>query len=494
MDLKHVNQKKPAQPSKLLALVALLVAISLPVFLVKTFRDKQHGLNTSKSLSFPKYESTLDDEQIDSTDDEVAAEENQSNSSFTETSESQEDSTEPEPKESALLQTLPTPEQQITKSTKPEDKWEVIITKNGDTLATLFKRLGINKQTLATILQDNPHAKALSNIKPGQKLQFAVHKDVLDKLIVPLTPTQSILISRQGSRYITQINSRKISSHNHYVTATVRGSLYGTAKRLGVSYKLIQQMVDIFNWEIDFSKDVRAGDRFTIVYKAFFIENKEVGTGEIIAVTYTTSRGKTYQAIRHTKRNGEIDYYNEKGLSLRKAFSRYPLTFSHISSTFSLSRMHPVLKKRRPHKGVDLAAPIGTPIRAVGDGVITSIGRQNGYGNMIKIKHNGAYHTVYAHMLKFQKGLSRGSRVKRGQVIGYVGQTGLATGPHCHFEFHINGNPKNPTTIDLPRGSPIASNELASFKSNAGALLAHMKLFEEAHLASEQTRSKTAKG
>ncbi|WP_133131021.1 peptidoglycan DD-metalloendopeptidase family protein [Legionella yabuuchiae] len=492
MDLKHVNQKKPAQPSKLVALVALLVAISLPVVLVKTFRDKKHGMNASKSLSFPKYQASSDDEQVDSTDDEEIQEE----TALVEPSESQaaETPAEPESNETALEQTLPTPEQRLENSPKAEDKWEVIVTKDGDTLATFFNKLGINKQTLPAILQDNPHAKALSNIKPGQKLQFAVHKDVLDKLIVPLTPTQSILISRHGSRYVTQVNSRKLSSHNHYVTATVRGSLYGTAKRFGISYKLIQQMVDIFNWEIDFSKDVRAGDRFTIVYKAFFIENKQVGTGEIIAVTYRTSRGKTYQAFRHTKRSGEVDYYNDKGLSLRKAFSRYPLSFSHISSTFSLSRMHPVLKKRRPHKGVDLAAPIGTPIRAVGDGVIASIGRQNGYGNMIKIKHNGAYNTVYAHMLKFQKGLSRGSRVKRGQVIGYVGQTGLATGPHCHFEFHINGNPKNPTTIDLPRASPVSPQELASFKSNAGALLAHMKLFEEAHLASEQSHSTTAKG
>lgn len=176
-------------------------------------------------------------------------------------------------------------------------------------------------------------------------------------------------------------------------------------------------------------------------------------------------------------------------MSLKKAFTRYPVKFSHISSTFSLSRMHPVLKRKRPHKGVDLAAPIGTPIYAVGDGRIVSIGRHNGYGNMIKIAHNKTYRTVYAHMLKFQRGLSNGSRVKRGQIIGYVGQTGLATGPHCHFEFHINSHPKNPTTVDLPRAAPIPTNELAAFQSQTGTLLAQMKLYEEAALASNDGKN-----
>jgi murein DD-endopeptidase MepM/ murein hydrolase activator NlpD len=213
-----------------------------------------------------------------------------------------------------------------------------------------------------------------------------------------------------------------------------------------------------------------------------------VKTGDIVAVSYT-NRGKTYQAIRHTHANGESDYYTPQGTSLKKAFSRYPIKFSHISSTFALSRYHPILHYKRAHKGLDLAAPIGTPIQAVGDGIIAIIDRHNGYGNMIKIKHDKTYSTIYGHMLRFQKGLYKGSKVKRGQVIGYVGQTGLATGPHCHYELHVKNQPRNPTTIGLPTAAPVPSREMAAFKSRSRTLFARLKLFEEANLASSGKRN-----
>jgi murein DD-endopeptidase MepM/ murein hydrolase activator NlpD len=237
-------------------------------------------------------------------------------------------------------------------------------------------------------------------------------------------------------------------------------------------------MTQILNKEIDFAHSIRAGDKFSIAYDAIYVENKKVGIGDILAVSYT-NRGKLVQAVRHTKANGDVDYYTPQGESLKKAFSRYPIKFSHISSTFALSRYHPILHYKRAHKGIDLAAPIGTPIQATGDGIITIIDRHNGYGNMIKIKHDKKYSTVYGHMLKFQKGLSRGSKVKRGQVIGYVGQTGLATGPHCHYELHVNNQPKNPTTIGIPTAAPVPSREMAAFKAKTRTLFSKLKLFEE---------------
>lgn len=437
---RHVSLQKSAKPSKFYALIALIIAVLLPYVLIKGFRPKQSDY-TNKTLSLPK----------------IIAK---------------------KPKSTA-------PEVTDNKAVKNEQEWQIITTKDGDTLASIFKRCGLSQQTLHNILKNNANAKSLTVIKPNQKLQLLIRDQQLEKLIFPLTITQSLVVTRKDSQFKTEITNRKTSSHNHYVTATVRGSLYSTAKNMNIPAKLIRQMTEIFNWEIDFSKDVRAGDRFTIIYKAFFIENKLVGTGEIIAVSYT-NRGKTFSAIRHKNKNGEYEYFTPEGNSLKKAFSRYPLKFSHISSTFSLSRMHPILHRRRPHKGVDLAAPIGTPIRAVGDGKIAIIGRQSGYGNMIKIIHNKTYSTVYAHMLKFQKELVQGDRVKRGQIIGYVGQTGLATGPHCHYEVHINHQPKNPTTVELPRSSPVPARELASFKSTASTLLAQMRLFEEAQFASGQ--------
>jgi murein DD-endopeptidase MepM/ murein hydrolase activator NlpD len=283
-----------------------------------------------------------------------------------------------------------------------------------------------------------------------------------------------------------------MSTHTDYLTATVKGSLYASAKRANIPYKLIKQMTDIFNWEMDFIKDIRSGDRFTILYEAFYIEDKLVSIGDIIAVSYNNN-GKKHQAIRHIDQSGDTEYFTPEGTSLKKAFSRYPVKFSHISSTYSLSRYHPILHYRRPHKGVDLAAPIGTPIYATGDGRVEQIERDSAYGNMVKVSHNKMYASLYAHLLKFQKGLSRGDRVKRGQIIGYVGQTGLADGPHCHYEFHVNHQPKNPSTIALPRSSPIGRREMPSFKAKAATLFAQLKLFEEAHLiASVKKSTKTA--
>ncbi len=483
------KKNKTAHPSKMVAFLVLMLALSLPFILVKHFRDRDRPNHLPQKISHHPYQVSADDE---GTSNEVVESLVEEDISSPETKTELEEeaiivSENPAKKPTDESKNEPTYETpKISTSNKKENKWEVIYTKEGDTLASLFKSLSLDDKALASILKDNPHAERLSKLKPGQKLQFAIQEQTLNKLIIPLTPTQSITITRKDETYKTQITPKDVTSHNHYVTATVKNSLYATAKQRGIPYKLIHQMAHIFNWEIDFSKDVREGDRFTIVYKAFFIENKQVGTGEILAATYTTKRGKTFQAIRHAKSDGKVDYYNEKGESLRKAFSRYPVKFSHISSAFSLNRMHPILKVRRPPEGVDLAAPIGTPIKAIGDGRITSIGFHNGYGNMIKIKHNDTYTTLYAHMLRFKKGLSKGSRVKKGQVIGYVGQTGLADGPHCHFEFHINKHPKNPTTVDLPRALPVPKGELATFQYNAGALLAHIKLFEEAHQATEE--------
>ncbi len=381
---------------------------------------------------------------------------------------------------------------ELAKAAKKND-WTIVTTRPGDTLAGVFKRLGLSQQTLLAVVTDNTYAKKLSGIKPNQQIQFLIRNGVLEQLVLPLNATEVLVVSRKDNKYTSKINSREMNSHNQFLTATVQGSLYGTAQRLHLPFKLVHQMTDIFNWEIDFARDIRAGDQFSILYNAFYVDDKWVSTGDILAVSYT-NRGVVHQAIRHEDATGNFDYFTPQGVSLKKAFSRYPIKFSHISSTFSLSRKHPILHYSRPHKGVDLAAPIGTPIHATGDGYIQVIGRQNDYGNMVKVSHNKTYSSIYGHLLKFQKGLTKGSRVKRGQVIGYVGQTGLATGPHCHYEFHVNQQPKNPTTIELPRSSPVSGRELLAFKAKAGTLLARLKLYEEGNLAGTTVKKSTKTG
>lgn len=377
------------------------------------------------------------------------------------------------------------------KKSSDEAGWKSITTHSGDSLASIFKRAGLSRALLQTILNNNKHAKILANIKPNQEIRFKMNGDHLEQMILLMNSTQSITISRENNHYITTLESRKTSSQNSYVTATIQGSLYGTAKRMNIPYKLIQQMTDIFKNEINFAKDVRAGDQFSIAYKGFYVEDKLTDAGDILAVTYT-NRGKLHQAVQYTRRGGTADYFTPQGQSLQKAFIRYPVKFSHISSPYSLSRYHPILHYNRPHKGVDLAASIGTPVHATGDGRIEIIDHHSGYGNMVKLSHDQGYASVYAHLLRFQKGLSRGDRVKRGQVIGYVGQTGLADGPHCHYEFHIHHQPRNPSTIELPRAIPIPAREMAHFKANTNTILAQLKLYEAASLADARGR-KTSK-
>ncbi|MDF1646428.1 MAG: peptidoglycan DD-metalloendopeptidase family protein [Legionellaceae bacterium] len=373
------------------------------------------------------------------------------------------------------LLTLPDAVSQSIINEKPNDSsWQDIQTKPGDSLASLFTHMGLSAQDLKEVMHNNPHAKSLTQIKPNQVVKFLIINSKLEQIILPLSKMQYLVVKRLPDRFETQIKTHETYIKPETVTGTIHHSLYTTAKNTQIPYALIQQMADILAWQINFSKDLREGDQFTIHYEVYYVNNERIRTGNVLAVSYS-NQGKIYRAIRHQTKTGKTDYYTPEGKSVRKAFSRYPIQFSHISSSFNLSRMHPILKKRRPHRGIDLAAPIGTPIHATSDGRISSIGYDSGYGNKIKISHSGPYESLYAHLLRFQKGLKRGDFVHRGDVIGYVGQTGLADGPHCHYEFRVNNQPKNPATVALPEALPIPSSELAAFQHHANTELAELE-------------------
>ncbi|KTD06088.1 peptidase family M23 [Legionella gratiana] len=500
IEKRRTNNNKKSKPSKVLMGFALIIAFSLPYFLVKKFSHDSHYDSyiepTTQSISLPNLEDEqYDDYQDQSEDDDLDEEKS---ISAEETPVSKESKLEIiEDKAKAVVENVVNAIKPAKKIIK-DNEWQTIKPRSGDSMATIFKRLGLTAQNLQLVIQKNPHAKALTAINPRQELKFLINKHKLEKLIIPMNNIQTLTIYRDGAVYKTKIDSKKVTTKERYITGVVRGSLYTTAQRLGIPRKLIQQMTTILRKEIDFSRSIRSGDRFSIAYDSLYVEDKMVGVGDIVAVSYT-NQGKTAQAVRHISRNGNRDYYTPKGESFKKAFSRYPIKFSHISSTFSASRQHPILHYRRAHKGVDLAAPIGTPIQSVGDGVITNIGRHNGYGNMIEIKHDKTYSTLYGHMLRFEKGLSKGSKIRRGQVIGYVGQTGLATGPHCHYELHVHNQPRNPTTTYLPTSSPVPTREMAAFKAKTQKIFAQFKLLENPNYASKnkkntQTKKKTKVG
>lgn len=374
---------------------------------------------------------------------------------------------------------------QQVKRPKPEAPWHTIITQKGDTLTKIFKRVGLTTNALHDLLKQTSYKKQLQRISPNQKIKLQVNHKTLQSLIFPLTKTKQLVINQKEKHYQSKIIEVKRHKHQHYIMATIDHSLYKTALEKHIPHKIIQQLSRIFAWKIDFEKDIRRGDRFLIIFNSYYIDDKPSTTGDIIAASFT-NRGTTYYAFKHVDHAGSTDYFDQDGKSLIQQFNRFPVNYSHVSSTYSLHRLHPVLHYRRMHKGIDLAAPIGTPIRAVSAGKIVKIGKNHGYGNMIKLKHSKKYVTVYAHMLRFKRGLSLGSRVHRGQVIGYVGQTGLATGPHCHFEFHIFNRPVNPATVNLPRGNPLVRQALKAFQTKARPLIAQIKLFQQANLASKK--------
>lgn len=481
MDKKPYNRtRQSGKPSKLLMGSALIIALSLPYILVKNFSPTNHARIQHQAVLLPtlKYKEITEQPNTETIMEKMPSLINE----------------EPTIKKNAVSTKTDTTKNVIKTAVVAkaitvikDNVWQTVRPRSGDSMAAIFHRLGLTAQNLYLVTHKNPHLKVLTSIKPSQELQFLINKNKLEKLIIPMNDIQTLTVYREGATYKTKIDSKKISSQERYVTGVVQGSLYTTAQRLGIPSKLINQMTTILSKQINFAHAVRAGDRFSIAYEAQYVQDKMVGTGDIIAVTYT-NQGKVAQAVRHISSNGARDYYSPKGESFKKAFSRYPLRFSHISSTYTTSRYHPILHYKRAHKGIDLAAPIGTPIQSTGDGVVKSIGRHNGYGNMIEITHDKTYSTVYGHMLKFQKGLSKGSRVTRGQVIGYVGQTGLATGPHCHYELHVNNQARNPTTTYLPTALSVPAREMASFKARTRTLFAKLQLVEKASYASNNQK------
>jgi murein DD-endopeptidase MepM/ murein hydrolase activator NlpD len=244
------------------------------------------------------------------------------------------------------------------------------------------------------------------------------------------------------------------------------------------------QLSEIFAWDIDFALNLRKNDQITVVYEKLFVDDKEIGTGNIISAEFV-NQGHSYTAVRFEDVQGNASYFSPDGKSMRKPFLRTPVNFARISSHFNLKRRHPVLNRIRAHKGVDYAAKTGTPVKTTGDGKIIYRGRKGGYGRVVIVQHGKSYRTLYAHLSNYRKGQKVGSRVKQGQTIGYIGKSGLATGPHLHYEFRVNGVHRNPLTVKLPHTDPIKKSLLAEFKKQTQPLIAQLNKVKASHLLAQ---------
>jgi murein DD-endopeptidase MepM/ murein hydrolase activator NlpD len=353
----------------------------------------------------------------------------------------------------------------------------------GESLYLIFKRLQVPPSDLGRVMS-NKEALPLKRLRPGQVLSLRLLSDNrLLSLSSDINDTRNISIVRQPDESMrVTVKDTPLERRTADATGLIEDSLFLSGQRAGLSDRVIMQLVEIFGWDVDFALDVRAGDRFTVVYEELYKDGTKVRDGNILAGEFING-GRQLRGVRFTDASGNTSYYSPDGLSMRKAFLRTPVSFSRISSRFSLARKHPVLNKIRAHKGVDYAAPRGTPIKSSGNGRVTFSGWRRGYGRTVKIQHGGKYETLYAHMTRIHPRAKPGKRVSQGEVIGYVGSTGLATGPHLHYEFRVNGVHKDPLRVKLPKALPIEDRYLADFKATARPLIAQLDLLARTRLA-----------
>ena len=357
--------------------------------------------------------------------------------------------------------------------------WETVTIESGDTLASIFANKGIPATTTHQIARLNKQTRQLRYIKPGQEIQLLLddERKLRQMKYIP-DITRTLLIQRgEDQSFTSQMINYQLDAYPVYREGRIENSLFEAAANADIPEDVIMDLAAIFGWDIDFSLDIRKGDRFGIVYEELYKDDVKIRNGRILSAEFVNN-GKTYRAVYYTDPAGESDYFSPDGKSMRKAFLRSPVEFRRITSRFTNKRWHPVLSKWRSHKGVDYAARRGTPVLASGDGKVIFAGTKGGYGRLIVIQHGGRYTTAYGHLNGYARGIRTGKKVKQGEVIGFVGSTGLATGPHLHYEFRVNGVHRNPLTVKLPEAKPVHSAHLEHFKENTRAYLSMLRLMD----------------
>ena len=388
----------------------------------------------------------------------------------------------PDPAARLIRQDLAVPVSLINEAggTDGEDFWREEKIVRGDTVLDVLARLGVRDEDLNRFLHADQSARPLYRLLPGKSVRVRTDDDGDLLALRYLTRDGELLEIDQGAdgAYHAQTIPPPYATRVQLRSGEIRTSLFGAADAAGLPDAVTMQLADIFSGDIDFFHDLRRGDRFTVAYEVLELDGEPIRIGRVLAAEFV-NKGVAYRAFHFGEAQDDGPaggYYAEDGKNLRRAFLRSPMEFSRITSHFSLSRFHPIMQTWRAHKGIDFGAPTGTPVRATGDGTVEFSGRQGGYGNFILLRHQGAYSTAYGHLSRFAAGLRRGTHVHQGQVIGYVGQTGWATGPHLHYEFRISNVQRNPLSVALPTALPIPQDKLAAFRAATTPLSAQLAL------------------
>jgi murein DD-endopeptidase MepM/ murein hydrolase activator NlpD len=361
----------------------------------------------------------------------------------------------------------------------PGIEWESVTVRQGQTLDAIFRQLGFPINLLHQIVSLNGDTRGLTRIRPGDIFEFQSGTDgEFRQMRYAVDESRYLVVRREGENLSVEVQPRDVFAEVTQTEGVIESSLFTAGKQAGLSDAMVMNLAGIFGWDIDFVLDIRKGDRFMVVYEKLYRDGEFLRDGRILAATFI-NQGERFQAVYFE--DGDLaGYYTPDGRNIRKAFLRAPLNFAYISSNFNPKRMHPVLKRVRPHNGTDYYAPRGTPVYAAGDGTVSRSGYSASNGNHVFIKHANGIETKYLHFSK--RAVKNGQRVKQGQTIGYVGSTGLATGPHLHYEFVVNGVHRNPKTVPLPKVEALQGAALNAFQSQAAPMLTQLSRLESASL------------
>lgn len=350
--------------------------------------------------------------------------------------------------------------------------WRVEKVRAGDNLSAIFNRLSRPQSDVHAVANASQHSDAFRRLRPGETIAVALDADNnLSEVVYERNALEAFRYLREENGFSGEMVTRETEKSNAFSHVTIGHSLFLDGNRAGLSHNLIMQVASMFAWDIDFALDIREGDTFTIVYEEELLDGEKVREGNVLAAEFV-NQGRLYQAVRYENADGQADYYTPQGRPMRQAFLRAPLDFTRVSSNFNPARLHPVLKTVRPHRGVDYAAPTGTPVYAAGNGKVVNSGFTAANGNFVVIQHGDIYTTKYLHLNK--RAVKAGQTVRQGELIGTVGSTGYATGPHLHYEFLVNGVHTNPRTVALPRAEPIPSNQMADFVRQTAPLFTQL--------------------
>ena len=332
--------------------------------------------------------------------------------------------------------------------------WREEVIRRGDTLAGMLARLRVNDADALAFINSAPEARAFFQLIAGRTLRAATRPDGTLLSLQYLNGDRLLAVTRDGDHYVAAENSAAVDTRVVNAAGVIRSSLFAATDALDVPDAIAMQLVDLFSTEIDFRKDLRQNDRFTVIYEELLERGERVGAGRVLSAEFI-NQGRKHNVVWFEITPGQGAYYTPDGRDIRKSFLRSPLEFSRVSSGFSPARYHPILHRMTAHKGVDFVAPVGTNIKATADGTVEFAGVQSGYGNVIILRHQNKYTTLYAHMARFARGIRSGVRVQQGDIIGAVGMTGMTTGPHVHYEFRVDGVHQDPLSVAMPIAAPM---------------------------------------